>query len=281
MCNIISSDEYQQGYPSKISLLISAYKSNERNLSRAIESVLMNMEGIDVEFVVVLDGQEIGDYLYLLELLKNRKYKIIEKENTGLTHSLNVGLQHCEGEFVARIDDDDCWLPDKLALQLDEFNKDPDLVLCGTNFEVYSSSGAFLWKQNIAITKFDVRKALKVKNVFCHSSVVFKRELIIKGGGYDEFFLTGQDYNLWIKLLANHNYNAVLLSNVLVRRYNSAGSISMTHRTSQKRNACINRMTAIKKFGYDFTSIFRLVIELSKLLVPYKIVKLLKGHKDY
>ena len=269
-------EKYNQNIESCVSVLISTYNPDTHLLKKSLQSV--ELQDISCEYVLVLDGANKSETESIIEWLSKRKSIVIEKENTGLTDSLNIGLSFCTGEFIARIDDDDEWLPGKLAAQL-SIMMDSDYDICGTGYRVFSKSGNLLWEKNISLNDDCLKKFLRNENPFCHSSVVFRKSKVDLIAGYNSNYKTGQDYNLWVRLLVDSR--GIVIPDVYVHRTNSLGSVSMMKRKEQKFNACKSRLLAIKEFGGDFRSIFNLFMSLIKLMVPNSLIRVIKRHDTY
>ena len=112
----------------EISVIIPTY--NYANYVRdAVESVL-NQSYKEFEIIVVDDGSTDGTKK-VLEPLKNR-IRYIYQENRGLPSAYNTGIKASKGEYIAFLDSDDLWLPEKLKLQKKYFDDNPavGMVIC-------------------------------------------------------------------------------------------------------------------------------------------------------
>ncbi|MDD2913253.1 MAG: glycosyltransferase family 2 protein, partial [Candidatus Pacebacteria bacterium] len=110
----------------KISIIMPVYNV-ETFLSEAIESVL-NQTFYDFEFVIINDGSTDNS----LEIIKNYEKKdsrivlLDNKENLGITKSLNIGLNKARGEYIARMDGDDISEKERIEIQYDFLKKNRD-----------------------------------------------------------------------------------------------------------------------------------------------------------
>ncbi|HSX41730.1 MAG TPA: glycosyltransferase [Candidatus Saccharimonadales bacterium] len=131
--------------------------------------------------------------------LGSRLKVITNPQNIGLTKSLNLGLKAITARFTARIDGDDWWHPDKLALQLDFLKTHPDYQVIGCNYVNIGATG----QQEIITNETDaaIRQNFLKRNQLAHSCVVFDTKFVKKLGGYDENVRYGQDYDLWLRCL--------------------------------------------------------------------------------
>lgn len=172
-------------------------------LKKAIESVL-NQTYKTNDFIITTDGKINNS---LLKTIK--KYKIIrliENEKIGLARTLNKGIKESKNSWIARIDADDYWSIDKMEKQLLYIENHKDTVLIGTNMQEFFGNDN-LKKTNMPIFPEQIIKYSKYRNPFRHSSVIFKKEVVVKLGMYDDvkYF---EDYDLWLKIIKDYKtYN--------------------------------------------------------------------------
>ena len=109
--------------PVIISVLLSVH-NGEKYLSKAITSVL-KQNFVDFEFIIVDDASTDNSAQIITDFkIQDKRIKIItNKQNLGLTKSLNLGLLSCVGKYIARIDADDLSEPDRLEKQFDFMEK--------------------------------------------------------------------------------------------------------------------------------------------------------------
>lgn len=203
-----------------ITVLLSVY-NGEKWLVQCIESVLEQTYS-NFEFLIIDDGSEDKS----LEIIKNysnldKRIKFISQENIGLTKSLNKGINLAKGEWIARIDADDVALPERLELQINYANKN-DLNLVGCQSNIIDSKGNIKYKIRIPIDYKNLYINLKKqKSFFSHSSVLFKKNLVISLGGYRETMKRSQDYDLWLRISEVSKIGALDYVGVLVREHDS------------------------------------------------------------
>ncbi len=189
--------------PTKISVLLPTYNGSNF-IDKAIKSVL-DQTFTDFEIIIINDGstdntlEKISKY----SLLDNRIMIINNEINLGIQKSLNKGLFIAKGEYIARIDSDDIWIDkDKLKKQFNFLEKNKDYVLIGTGAICTDEKGNIIKKYYKKETDKEIRKTILGYNCFIHSSVIFKKEVAIKIGGYSENIEERhvEDYDLWLKL---------------------------------------------------------------------------------
>ena len=153
----------------------------------------------------------------------------------GLTRSLNRALGLARAALVARLDADDLALPERLARQRAFLAAHPDVGLLGTAAREVDPTGAPVRHVPPPADDAALRRALIRANPFVHSSIMARRALLARAGGYDERLAVAQDYDLWMRLagltlLAN-------LAEVLVVRRLRPGAVSV----SARRTGCAPR----------------------------------------
>jgi teichuronic acid biosynthesis glycosyltransferase TuaG len=112
-----------------ISVIIPTYNRKEKAL-RAIKSVL-EQDIKKLEVLVIDDGSTDGTSEYLNE--QGLPIKVISKENGGVSSARNLGIKSATGNYIAFLDSDDIWLPNKLNKQIKFFKDNPDVCLVYTD----------------------------------------------------------------------------------------------------------------------------------------------------
>ena len=187
----------------QISVVMSVY--NGKNfLKEAVESVL-SQTFRDFEFIIVDDGSTDGclDILRDYEK-KDSRIKIISREKRGLVSSLNEGINIAKGEYVARMDADDISLPGRLEKQI-KFMQENKLAICGTWAIGINEMGNEVRKLNYTPSFESIKIYSLIHNPFIHSSVMFRKDVFEKVGGYKESFKYIEDYELWTRIVYKYN----------------------------------------------------------------------------
>jgi len=163
---------------------------------------ILSQSFTDFEFIIIDDSSTDASSTLLDHLARedDRIHIIRNERRLGLTASLNKGLAHCHGEFVARMDSDDVAKPERLALQYHSMHTHPDTAVCGTQGEYINEAGEFLGEKQLPCDPMDIKKKLLWNNQCIHSSLLFRRSVLDDVGGYDEAFKTAQDYELLMRL---------------------------------------------------------------------------------
>ena len=204
-----------------ITVLMSVYNGS-RWVDDAIKSVL-NQSFTDFEFIIVDDGSTDNSSEIIDRYVANDdRLLLIKKENTGLTHSLNIGLQGSHGKWIARIDADDICEPNRLEEQYQYALKHDHLVFIGSALNIIDENGKIL-KTNYYP---DEGKRLLI-NLYsarafpAHSSAFFRADIANKIGGYRTRIKRAQDCDLWLRLSVHGKLGVVNVPLVRIRKHSS------------------------------------------------------------
>jgi len=182
----------------QITVLMPAYNAG-KYIREAITSVLQqNFQ--DFELLVINDGST-DDTLSIALSFNDARVVVINKEHAGIASALNTGLKLASAPYVARFDADDVCLPTRLETQLDFLHDHPEYVLVRSVAEYMLEEGDLLFNfKCIAHSDEEVKSKLYVYCPFIHSSVMYRRDDVIKAGGYDIHAHNFEDYLLWTNL---------------------------------------------------------------------------------
>ena len=142
----------------------------------------------------------------------------------GVSSTLNQAARLARGSLLARMDADDWSCRNRFEVQLEKFEENPDLAICGSNVIHGDEEMRPLFRTVLPKSDWDIRCAALFENPFAHPSVMIKAEVFRQVGGYDEQYSTSQDYELWIRLLSRGQGCNSSVPLVMVRRHR--GSIS-------------------------------------------------------
>ena len=219
----------------KLSVLMSVYRESLFLLEKAINSIFSQTFN-DFEFVIILDDpSNFNAESYLRDLSKKHMNVkiIVNSVNIGLTKSLNLGLHHCCGEFIARMDADDVSMPDRFEKQVNFLNENTEIVACGSYFKYIDVDGNEIGRVKLRITPKDIFDNIFFMSPFCHPSVMFRRIVDGKEVHYDESLKYSQDYGLWARLVIHHKM-AVIPEYLFCYRISSSQITSKNHSEQQQ-----------------------------------------------
>lgn len=184
-----------------ISVVMSCYNEEEKEIRQAIESIL-NQTFDDFEFIIILDNPKNTKIKkILLEYQKkDKRVKLIcNQTNIGLAMSLNKGIASSKYDIIARMDADDISMPERLE-------KEYNYLKIHENFNCVSSKVIVIDENdNIKECRFPyfknnkyIRISLRLGNFISHPCAMFRKSTFNAVGGYRNFPTT-QDYDLWLR----------------------------------------------------------------------------------
>jgi len=187
----------------KVSVLLPTY-NGARFITKSIESVLKQSFD-NFELVVIDDGSTDYTQKIVEEFVKknDRVSFIKNKENLGIQKTLNKGLGIANGEYIARIDDDDEWAESgKLNAQVKFLDEHQNHVLVGTGVIMVDEKREELFRFLQPVEDKAIRDRMLFKSSFMHSSVLFRKSAAMEVGGYseEEKHRHVEDYYLWLRL---------------------------------------------------------------------------------
>ena len=208
----------------KVSVIIPTHNRAE-SLRSAIASVL-NQTFQDFEIVVVDDVSKDHTRDVIVNFNDTRIKLIHNQVSKGDAGSRNIGIINSHCEYIAFLDDDDEWLPEKLEMQTCLLDNSPPEVggVCTDRFSIEKASGRVLpkRKRNLEI------KDLSKRNFITTSSILLRRECFEKCGLFDESMPSGSDYDMWIRISKEFSFK--IIEKALVKYYIHEDSISYSYK---------------------------------------------------
>jgi GT2 family glycosyltransferase len=183
----------------RVTVLLAAYNGGAY-LHEAVDSVLAQTFD-DFELLIVDDGSTDGS---VAGLPSDRRIRVLRNEhNIGQIPSLNRGLREARGEYVARLDHDDVCLPRRLEAQVSVLDRLPRVALVGTWTDIVDTDGRLWTTVRPRIGSFNEFAADVVAGqVFLvHPSLMFRRDVVLELGGFDESLSAAEDHDLYRKLV--------------------------------------------------------------------------------
>lgn len=257
----------------KVSIIMANFNSIEF-INQTMESVL-SQTYTNWEFIIVDDCSTDNSREIIDSYKDDRIKRFYMDHHEHMVYGFNLGISHSTGDYLARIDNDDTWEPDKLEKQINYMEMHPDCGACFTLVNVIDEFGRTL-------TEIDTDRA-RVFNTanrsqtqwpryffwngscLCHTSVLMKREIIKTVGVYNYSLLQLQDFDLWVRIakkypiyviqekLANYRWLVKSSGNA------SAPSLKVSRRSNYEFHYIISRYfddipdkLFIEAFGDDF-----------------------------
>ena len=218
-----------------ISVVMPVYNTPVPILKEAVESIL-NQSFQDFEFIIIDDDSDGETAAYLLALSDPRIKFLRNKENIGITKSLNIGFRVAQGKYIARMDADDISCRERFEKQYAYMESHPDVVLCGCAIEEFGS------KSGQYFTRLNDPEEYRIKSLFyypgpLHPTLFIRKDILDAFHiSYNEELKYAQDYGLLVDIshAGGRIYN---LPEVLLMRRNHEKRITFQYYGTQKKCA--------------------------------------------
>jgi glycosyltransferase involved in cell wall biosynthesis len=215
------------GRPS-VSVVVPTYNRSDM-ISAALRSALEQTYAPS-EIIVVDDGST--DNTHQVVKLFGDAVTYIWQRNAGVSAARNVGMRRATGEFIALLDSDDVWVPEKTQLQVEWFDRHPDFALLLGDYDIVSKDGSLI--EAVKRRRFIPEDGWVLRDVLrapflLPSSVMFRRDVLNMVPGFDESLKTAED--LLFHMQVARRFKIGVLSKPLVRYLQGHGSLSSLARS--------------------------------------------------
>ena len=183
-----------------ISVIVPTY-NRAQQLPRALDSILCQSCS-PKEIIVVDDGST--DETSALMTSEYQEIVFIQQQNTGESSARNVGIKRASGDWIAFLDSDDEWLPEKLEIQMKALYENPGEKICHTN-EIWIRNGKRVnpKKKHEKFGGWIFQKCLPLCCI-SPSSVIIHKSIFKEIGLFDYSLPVCEDYDLWLRITARN-----------------------------------------------------------------------------
>ncbi|GAA1468834.1 glycosyltransferase family 2 protein [Microbacterium thalassium] len=203
--------------PTRVSVVIATNRGGPY-LREAIDSV--NAQTTPVREVVVVDDgsphpAELG------AIGADLGVRVLRQPSRGVSAARNYGARHTTGDWIAFLDDDDVWHPERIAAQLEAVDADPDAIACGAGIWIIDRHGEATgtsWGLPASDRCDMLRGAAPLPHV---ATLLVRRDVFADLGGFDPSFSHSEDIELMLRLLQVGRFAAVDRPLIAYRRHDS------------------------------------------------------------
>lgn len=183
----------------------------KKTIANCIDSVLNQTYQGEMELIVINDGSSDGCERIVQEYISSNKtsipIKLINKKNGGVSSARNMGIKEAVGEWIALLDSDDIWYPQKLEKQVNEIEQNEAITFIGTCRS--KESYPFFGKSKNRLYTLTVKEV--IAKWYPHTSTaLISKGTLIKSGLYDEERTHAEDGDLWLRIVMHCDYLYVL-----------------------------------------------------------------------
>ena len=211
-----------------VSVIIPAYRAGA-TIRRALKSVAAQTLK-PRQVIVVDDGSEDGTYeeaMAMAGTMIGVDLKVVRQENQGAGAARNRALREATGTYAAFLDADDEWLPEKLARTMAHLEGTGHVLVA---HDVRLADGAGGESVFDCARHFEAARdpfvSYFLRGYIATSTVVARRDTLIAAGGFDERLASGQDYELWLRMISAPGARFHVFPDALTRNHVTENSIS-------------------------------------------------------
>ena len=193
-----------------VSVVVPTYNAG-RYVGEAIESVLRQTYK-NFELIVIDDGSTDNTEEVVKRYGKQVRY--IKQKNSGIAEARNRGIHAARGELISFLDADDVFLKHKLERQVRYMSDHPDCAMVYGNYSMMDEDGTLIHEDMFAHMGVSCRSGMVLKELLLRCfiwtcTVVVKEEVFQKLGFFDSKFVSGQDYDMWMRIAAAYKTGCV------------------------------------------------------------------------
>ena len=190
-----------------VSIVIASYNMAQY-LPLAVKSVL-DQTYRNIEVLIVDDGSSDGTCNVVLPYLNDPLVRYLFQENKGQAAAKNYGMRESRGEYIAFLDADDLWAPDKLEAQIPLFLTSKAVGVVYSRVLYIDEAGKELQVADNELFRGRVSGPLLIRNFIGFGTSVVKKECFDCLGGFNEDLRMGIDYELWLKLSTQYEFDYI------------------------------------------------------------------------
>ena len=217
-----------------VSIIIPAYNCSQY-IKETIQSILSQEGAHDIEVIVINDGST--DDTGEIARGFGEPVRVIDQTNAGVCAARNRGIKEARGEFMALVDHDDYWLPNKLANQLVAFECNPHVDVVFSDFIRWypdEKNGSF---ENPSTFKLQaepqgvdseytgwIYHQMLLDSWVLTSTALVRSKVVVAAGGFDESLPFSEDWDFWLRLTRVSQFLKLREATTLYRQHSSQGS---------------------------------------------------------
>ena len=181
------------------------------HVRRTIDSVLVQ-RGVEFELIIIDDGATATVKQVLKEYMAEQRVRVVEQSNHGLTAALINGCKQSQHPLVARIDAGDIMLPTRLSMQANLLALQESVGLVASWVDMVTEEGYSLYRNCLSTAEIlagaRALDADQVRTPF-HASVMFRKSIYERAGGYRPEFYFAQDCELWSRMAVITKFHVI------------------------------------------------------------------------
>lgn len=265
-----------------VSVVMPIYNA-QRYLIEAVDSILsQTFENFEL---ILINDASTDNTLQIINKYKRKDKRIIvinNKQNLRMAESLNIAIGQTKSDIIARMDQDDISLPNRLEVQYAFLQKHPNVTVIGNNIIIIDEQDKIIGIRTYPTDSIGLKKIMFRYSPFAHPTVMFRKNTFKKMGGYRNEKHPCEDIDLWFRLGKNHTFASI--PSFLLKYRVSINSGSHQNLTHTEILGLKIKLEAIKKYGYKpvISDIIYIILQFITLwFMPFgariKLYNLLRG----
>lgn len=222
-----------------VSAVIAAYNEAD-NIRGAVES-LLEQDYPALEVIVVDDGSGDGTR-DVLSTIGDPRLRVLHQDRGGQYAALVHGIRHAQGKYIARLDADDRALPGRISSQVAFLEAHPDYAWLGTAERRIDEQRGERYDRTYPTDDAAIRRMAARCIPYCHSAVMFRRDITEKGLNYGTRSRFMNDFELFIEIAASHR--VANLPEAYVQRKATDESFYQSTYSTRRQNMRLIRLNA-------------------------------------
>ncbi len=221
-------------------------------IAESIQSVLRQTFD-DWELIIVDDDSCDDTDKEVARFLSDGRITFLRQKRGGPAVARNRAIRAASGDFIAFLDSDDLWLPDKLEKQLEQFRKHPDVGVCGTGMRVIDPEGTVI-RDDAGSERCGAALPDLLAGRFTvpMSSAMIRREVLDRAGPFDEDVLLSEDFELWLRVALQCPFRIMAEPLLLYR----VGHSNISGTRSDERREYVMRVIVPRFLGLPTASMY-------------------------
>lgn len=253
----------------KVSVIMAVFNT-EKFLPDAIESILYQ-DFSDFEFLILDDCSTDNSYKILQKYAqKDIRIKIFQNsKNMWISYTRNRLIELSSADFIVTQDSDDMSFWNRLSLQYDFLQKNPDFAVVSGNNVIINEKGNVVGKRKYSD---DISKNILKKSPISQPSSMFRKQIFYEVGGYNKNLDYAEDYDLWLKMYQKWYKIKNLWENLIYYRIRSGQTKSEKLKKTLKNTIFIQKNAIKNGLKPSISDRIYIFLEQILLLLPDKII---------
>jgi glycosyltransferase involved in cell wall biosynthesis len=201
-----------------ISIVIPAYNVSSY-IGAAVQSAL-GQSDVELEVIVVNDGST-DDTAAVLSCFHDHRLRVIRQINKGLSAARNTGIEAASGRYIGFLDGDDIWHEGKAAEHVRAMDKNPDIDLSYSWWQLIGENGLPLEGKDFSVPACRLLGGLTFEGLLLEnfvgngSNAICRTEAIVNVGGFDPRLRSCEDVDAWLRVATLRERNIMLVPQIL------------------------------------------------------------------